>query len=216
MRTSTASSRIRPRHDLHLRARPRRSGHGREHLSRRHVHRRVPEYQRRTRPGCSACSLQFSFPGGIPSHVAPETPGSIHEGGELGYSLSARLRRGVRQSRPDRRLRRRRRRGRDRARSPRVALEQVPQSRARRRGAADSAPQRLQDRQPDVLARISTTSSSSSSAAMAGSRASSRATTRRDARQLMAETLDEGHRRDPRIQQHARTAHDSHRARAGR
>ncbi len=31
---------------------------------------------------------QFSFPGGIPSHVAPETPGSINEGGELGYSLS--------------------------------------------------------------------------------------------------------------------------------
>ena len=30
---------------------------------------------------------QFSFPGGIPSHVAPETPGSINEGGELGYSL---------------------------------------------------------------------------------------------------------------------------------
>ena len=30
---------------------------------------------------------QFSFPGGIPSHVAPETPGSIHEGGELGYAL---------------------------------------------------------------------------------------------------------------------------------
>ena len=31
---------------------------------------------------------QFSFPGGIPSHVAPETPGSIHEGGELGYAVS--------------------------------------------------------------------------------------------------------------------------------
>jgi len=31
---------------------------------------------------------QFSFPGGIPSHVAPEVPGSIHEGGELGYSLA--------------------------------------------------------------------------------------------------------------------------------
>jgi xylulose-5-phosphate/fructose-6-phosphate phosphoketolase len=31
---------------------------------------------------------QFSFPGGIPSHAAPETPGSIHEGGELGYSMS--------------------------------------------------------------------------------------------------------------------------------
>jgi len=31
---------------------------------------------------------QFSFPGGVPSHAAPETPGSIHEGGELGYALS--------------------------------------------------------------------------------------------------------------------------------
>ncbi len=31
---------------------------------------------------------QFSFPGGSPSHAAPETPGSIHEGGEPGYSLS--------------------------------------------------------------------------------------------------------------------------------
>lgn len=31
---------------------------------------------------------QFSFPGGIPSHVAPETPGSIHEGGELGYATA--------------------------------------------------------------------------------------------------------------------------------
>ena len=31
---------------------------------------------------------QFSFPGGIPSHAAPDVPGSIHEGGELGYSLS--------------------------------------------------------------------------------------------------------------------------------
>jgi xylulose-5-phosphate/fructose-6-phosphate phosphoketolase len=32
--------------------------------------------------------IQFSFPGGIPSHASPECPGSIHEGGELGYSLS--------------------------------------------------------------------------------------------------------------------------------
>ncbi len=38
--------------------------------------------------GMRALFQQFSFPGGIPSHVAPETPGSIHEGGELGYSLS--------------------------------------------------------------------------------------------------------------------------------
>ncbi|OIS90494.1 phosphoketolase family protein [Brucella cytisi] len=37
--------------------------------------------------GMSKLFRQFSFPGGIPSHVAPETPGSIHEGGELGYAL---------------------------------------------------------------------------------------------------------------------------------
>src|SRR3954467_13794932 len=38
--------------------------------------------------GLQRLCKQFSFPGGIPSHVAPETPGSIHEGGELGYSLT--------------------------------------------------------------------------------------------------------------------------------
>ncbi len=38
--------------------------------------------------GMKKLFTQFSFPGGIPSHVAPETPGSIHEGGELGYSLA--------------------------------------------------------------------------------------------------------------------------------
>ena len=41
-----------------------------------------------TRTGMRRLFRQFSFPGGIPSHVAPETPGSIHEGGELGYALS--------------------------------------------------------------------------------------------------------------------------------
>src|SRR5579859_4298871 len=38
--------------------------------------------------GMAILMRQFSFPGGVPSHVAAETPGSIHEGGELGYSLS--------------------------------------------------------------------------------------------------------------------------------
>jgi len=42
----------------------------------------------RDKAGMRALFRQFSFPGGVPSHVAPETPGSIHEGGELGYSLS--------------------------------------------------------------------------------------------------------------------------------
>jgi xylulose-5-phosphate/fructose-6-phosphate phosphoketolase len=41
----------------------------------------------RDEPGMRRLFRQFSFPGGIPSHVAPEVPGSIHEGGELGYSL---------------------------------------------------------------------------------------------------------------------------------
>src|SRR6266542_1838898 len=38
--------------------------------------------------GLAKLFRQFSFPGGVPSHVAPETPGSIHEGGELGYALA--------------------------------------------------------------------------------------------------------------------------------
>src|SRR5215204_6110490 len=42
----------------------------------------------RDEEGMRALFRQFSFPGGIPSHVAPETPGSIHEGGELGYALA--------------------------------------------------------------------------------------------------------------------------------
>ncbi len=42
----------------------------------------------RDEAGMEKLFRQFSFPGGIPSHVAPETPGSIHEGGELGYSLA--------------------------------------------------------------------------------------------------------------------------------
>src|SRR5918999_6183694 len=42
----------------------------------------------RDEAGMARLFRQFSFPGGIPSHVAPEVPRSIHEGGELGYSLA--------------------------------------------------------------------------------------------------------------------------------
>jgi xylulose-5-phosphate/fructose-6-phosphate phosphoketolase len=42
----------------------------------------------RDEAGMERLFRQFSFPGGVPSHVAPETPGSIHEGGELGYALA--------------------------------------------------------------------------------------------------------------------------------
>ena len=92
---------------------------------------------------------QFSFPGGIPSHAAPETPGSIHEGGELGYSLAHAYGAAFDNPRPAGRVRDRRRRGGDRAARRGVALEQVPQSRDRRRGAADPASERLQDRESD-------------------------------------------------------------------
>ncbi len=44
-------------------------------------------YIEQNRDGMKQLFRQFSWPYGIPSHVAPETPGSIHEGGELGYSL---------------------------------------------------------------------------------------------------------------------------------
>ena len=68
---------------------------------------------------------QFSFPGGIPSHVAPETPGSIHEGGELGYSLLHAY--GAAFDNPGslRVLRDRRWRGGDRSAGDELALEQV-------------------------------------------------------------------------------------------
>src|SRR5690242_15194084 len=51
------------------------------------IARYYPSVQR-DEAGMTRLFRQFSFPGGIPSHVAPETPGSIHEGGELGYALS--------------------------------------------------------------------------------------------------------------------------------
>ncbi len=48
------------------------------------IYRNIPQ----TEEGLQRLFKQFSFPGGIPSHAAPETPGSIHEGGELGYSIA--------------------------------------------------------------------------------------------------------------------------------
>ena len=123
---------------------------------------------------------QFSFPGGVPSHVAPETPGSIHEGGELGYSLSHAF--GAAFDNPDL-----------------VVACVVGDGEAetgplatswhsnkfldpgrRRRGAADPAPQRLQDRESDgARAHPRRRARRSSARATAGSRTSSRATIRR-------------------------------------
>ncbi len=85
--------RARPERDLRRRARPRRAlAWSRTSTSRAPTARSTPT-SASDEEGLRRLFRQFSFPGGIPSHVAPETPGSIHEGGELGYSLAARLRR---------------------------------------------------------------------------------------------------------------------------
>ena len=130
------------------RARARRPGDGRATPSSRGRTARSIRTSRQDEEGMQRLFKQFSFPGGIPSHVAPETPGSIHEGGELGYALSHAY--GAAFDNPDLivALRRRRRRSRDRAARDGLALQQVPEPGPRRRGAADPAPERLQDRQP--------------------------------------------------------------------
>ena len=92
---------------------------------------------------------QFSFPGGIPSHVAPETPGSIHEGGELGYALVHAY--GAAFDNPD--LLVCCVVGDGEAETGPLAASwhsnKFLNAGPRRRGAADPAPQRLQDRQSD-------------------------------------------------------------------
>ena len=134
---------------------------------------------------------QFSFPGGIPSHVAPETPGLDPRGRRAGLLAGARLRRGVRQPGPDRGLRDRRRRGRDRAAGRQLALEQVPRPGPGRRGAADPAPERLQDRQPDGAGPDTRTTSSSRCCAATGTRCTrSRAMIPKLVHQQLAATLD--------------------------
>jgi len=82
---------------------------------------------------------QFSFPGGIPSHAAPETPGSINEGGRARLLAVACLWRGARQPRPDCRLRGRRRGGRNGAARDFLARQQVPQPSDRRRCASPTS-----------------------------------------------------------------------------
>ena len=102
----------------------------------------------RDEDGMRALFRQFSFPGGIPSHVAPETPGSIHEGGELGYSLVHAYGAAFDNPEPTGAMRGRRWGSRDRAAGGQLALQQIPQSGYRRRSAASPAPERIQDRQP--------------------------------------------------------------------
>ena len=117
-----------------------------------------------------------------------------------------RVRRGVRQSGPDRGLRGRRRRGRDRAAGHGVALEQVPQSGHRRRGAADPAPERLQDRQPDRAgADQPARSSRACSSATGTARTSSKATSRRRCTRRWRRRWTTSSRRSARSRRRARS-----------
>ena len=150
---------------------------------------------------------QFSFPGGIPSHAAPETPGSIHEGGELGYALSHAY--GAAFDNPDLLVACVIGDGEAETGplSGVVAGEQVPPPGQRRHRAADPAPQRLQDRQldgdgPDPRGGAARPAGG----ATATGRTSSRAVDEDPmaVHQRMAATLDEIVAEIARIQRHAR------------
>ena len=116
-------------------------------LSRRHLQRVLSATFRKPKTACGSCSSNFRFPGGIPSHVAPETPGSIHEGGELGYSIAHAY--GAAFDNPDLLVCCVVGDG-EAETGPlagELALEQVSESGARWRCASDPASERIQDRE---------------------------------------------------------------------
>ena len=84
----------RPQRHLHHRAGPRRPGDRGQHLAGGHLQRAVPAVSR-DEAGMARLFRQFSFPGGIPSHVAPEVPGLDPRGRRAGLLADARVRRGA-------------------------------------------------------------------------------------------------------------------------
>ena len=110
------------------------------------LHRGLPHHPRRG--GCASCSGS-SRSRAVPKPRGPRGAGLDPRRRRAGLLAAARLRRRVRQPRPAGGLRGGRRRGGDRPAGVELALEQVPQPGPRRRRAADPAPERLQDRQPD-------------------------------------------------------------------
>ena len=105
----------------------------------------------RDREGLSEARAPVLLAGRLPQPHRPDRARHDPRGRRARLRAGDRVRRRAGQPRADRRLHRRRRRGRDRPDGGRVALQQVPRPRDLRRGAADAAPQRLQDRQPDDL-----------------------------------------------------------------
>ncbi len=174
----SADQKIRSERDLHGRAgtwRARRAGPG---LSGRHDTARFIRNKGEDEEGMRHFFKEFSFPGGIGSHCTPETPGSIHEGGELGYSVSHAF--GAAYDNPDLLVAVMVGDGEvgNRPAGHLLAFQQVPQSDPRWRGAADPASQRLQDQQPHHPCRASPTKNwKTCSWVMAGRLTSSKAAT---------------------------------------
>ena len=168
----------RPERDLRHRPRPRRPGPVANTYLEGTYTEVYPARRARTRRAAPAVPAVL-LPRRHPEPRRARDAGLDPRGRRARLRARARVRRGVRQPRPARALRGRRRRGRDRAARGELALEQVPQPGARRRGPAGPAPQRLQDRQPDgARAHPATTSCARCSRATATRRSSSRATTR--------------------------------------
>ncbi len=139
--------RARHEHAVRHRPRPRRTGGRRQHLPRGHLQRDLSErLHRRRRPEAPLHAVLL--PGGHPEPRGTRDARFHPRRRRARLLARARLRRGLRQPRPGGGVRDRRRGGGDRPACDGVALEQVPQPEARRRGAADPPPQRLQDREP--------------------------------------------------------------------
>ena len=181
----------RPERDLRHRARPRRAGLvANAYLE--GTYTEVYPHIAQDEAGMQAPVPAVLVPRRHPQPRRARDAGLDPRGRRAGLRPLARLRRRLRQPRPRGRLRGRRRRGRDRAAGHQLALEQVPEPGARRRGAADPAPERLQDRQPDrARAHPARRARRCSSAATATSRLGRR---RRDdprrMHQAMAAALD--------------------------
>ena len=165
---------------LDLRHRPgaRRPGAGRRRIPRRHLLRGLPAHhlRRRRRPATVPAVL---LPRRDPQPRQRADPRQHPRGRRARVRAGARRRGGLRPPRPLRRLRGRRRRGRDRTAVRLVEAARLPQPAPRRRGAADPAPQRLQDRRADrARPHVRRGRGRLPRAARAGTRSSSRATTR--------------------------------------
>ena len=172
--------RARPRGALRHRARPRRAGPRRQHVARGHLQRGLSRASAATRRACAGCSASSRSPAASRATSRRRRPARSTRAA----SSATRWRTPTAPRSTTRTcvvlLRRRRRRGRDRPARRELALEQVPRPGARRRRAADPAPQRLQDRQPDGAGpHPARRAAPPCSRATATARSSSRATTRR-------------------------------------